>query len=301
MQTVSLINGGQTSRLLGVFAKDIKLSHSIFALPFVGVALTLTGVAGVSITRLAHIVICMIFARSFAMGMNRYLDRDFDAANERTVTRALPAGLVSARAYLSVTLAFGALFVAVAFSLSELAGLLSPLLLAVLAFYSVMKRVSWLTHWYLGFCLGLAPLAAEIALFNRVSASVALVGVAVAFWTAGFDLLYSLQDKSFDKLNGLHSVPAKLGHRAAIWLSRASFVTMVGCLVTAGGVATTGIWWDLGVVAVGLILFYEHWLIRGAMITGTSRRINVAFFNLNALVSVIFLAFSLVDAYVQNT
>jgi 4-hydroxybenzoate polyprenyltransferase len=301
VQTITLINGGQTSRALGVFAKDIKLSHSIFALPFVGVALTLTGVNGVSVAQLARVVICMIFARSFAMGMNRYLDRGFDATNERTRTRALPSGLVSSRFYLAITLVFGALFIAAAFSLSQLAGSLSPLLLVVLAFYSMMKRISWLTHWYLGFCLGLAPVAAEIALFSRVSVSVAFVGVAVAFWTAGFDLLYSLQDKNFDMSNGLHSVPAKFGHQAAIWLSRVSFIAMIICLVVAGNAAMSDFYWDLGVVAVGLVLFYEHWLTRDAMVAGTSARINVAFFNLNALVSILFFLFALADAYVQRT
>lgn len=281
------------------FAKDIKLGHSVFALPFVGVALTLTGLPGVSIQRIGQIIASMVLARSFAMGMNRYLDRDIDAKNERTKTRAIPAGAVTPKGFLAVTLACGVGFVAMSYSLSDLSGRLSPFLLFVLAFYSYMKRLSWLTHWYLGMCLGLAPVAAEIALFSRVSRPVMMVGVAVLFWTAGFDLLYSLQDKEFDKSNGLHSAPSKLGHRAAIWLSRISFALMIAALLTAGHLAGVGLWWNCGVGAVATILFYEHWIIRGAMVTGTSERINLAFFNMNALVSVVFFLFAVVNTYVR--
>jgi 4-hydroxybenzoate polyprenyltransferase len=281
------------------FAKDIKLGHSIFALPFVGVALTLTGLPGVSILRIGQIIACMVLARSFAMGMNRYLDRDIDAKNERTKIRAIPAGAVTPKGYLAVTLACGIGFIAMSFSLSDLSGKLSPFLLFVLAFYSYMKRLSWLTHWYLGMCLGLAPVAAEIALFGRVSRPVLMVGVAVAFWTAGFDLLYSLQDQEFDTCNGLHSAPSKLGHRAAIWLSRISFALMIAALLAAGRMADGGLWWNLGVMAVASILVLEHWIIRGAMVTGKSEKINLAFFNMNALVSVVFFLFAVVNTYVR--
>jgi 4-hydroxybenzoate polyprenyltransferase len=285
--------------MLQAFSSDIKLGHSVFALPFVGVALTLTGLPGIPLEPILKIVVCMVFARSFAMGMNRYLDREFDGKNDRTKQRAIPAGAVTASAYLAITLACGAAFVAVAFSISRLAGSLAPELLVVLAFYSLMKRLSWLTHWYLGMCLGLAPIATEIALFDRVSWPVALVGAAVAFWTAGFDLLYSLQDKEFDQSNNLHSAPSRLGHQAAIWLSRASFVLMLAALGLAGVLAGAGSWWNVGIGVVAAILFTEHWLIRGAMMTGKSDKINLAFFNLNALVSMIFFSFAMVNAYAQ--
>ena len=281
------------------FSKDIKLGHSVFALPFVGVALTLTGLPGVSVGRIAQIIGCMVLARSFAMGMNRYLDRDIDARNDRTKNRALPLGAVAPKGYLAVTVACGLGFVGMAYSLSDLSGRLAPALLMVLAFYSYMKRVSWLTHWYLGMCLGLAPVAAEIALFDRISWPVAMVGVAVSFWTAGFDLLYSLQDKEFDKSNGLHSAPSRFGHKSAIWLSRISFLLMIIALLTAGRLAETGLWWDAGVGAVAVILFFEHWIIRDAMVTGKSEKINLAFFNLNALVSVLFFFFAAANNYAQ--
>lgn len=300
MQVISLDWRMDFMQNLRAFARDIKLSHSIFALPFVGVALLLSGPLDITAFKFLKIVVCMVLARSFAMGMNRFLDRDIDAANSRTKMRVLPSGSVSPSSYLIITTACGVLFIAAAFSLSELAGYLSPALLVVLAFYSLMKKLSWLTHWYLGLCLGLAPLAAEIALYGRVTTPVVLVGLAVALWTAGFDLLYSLQDQDFDRQHGLHSAPAKLGHKAAIWLSRVSFAVMIVTLVFAGMAAGGGIFWYSGVAVVAAILFVEHWLIRDAMRLGTSDKINMAFFNLNAMVSVLFLFFVAVDFYVKN-
>jgi 4-hydroxybenzoate polyprenyltransferase len=285
---------------MGVFFRDIKLSHSLFALPFVGVTLTMTGLQGVDGGRLGMIALCMVFARCFAMGMNRYLDKDLDALNIRTKLRALPAGRASSRNYLLVTLLCGVLFILVAFQLSTFVGQLSPIMLTFLASYSFMKRLSWLTHWYLGICLGLAPLATEIALFGRVSLPIALVGLAVAFWTAGFDLLYALQDREFDVSRGLHSVPARFGHRTAIWLSRACFLAMIVLLVWAGVASHAGVFWMIGVAFVALILLAEHWMIRDALVTGYSNKINAAFFNLNAGVSVCFFTFALLNVYAQS-
>ena len=299
MQVVSLGKQSGFIYSLRVFAQDIKLSHSIFALPFVGVALTLTGVQGVTLLKIIKIVFCMITARSFAMGMNRYLDRGLDRDNQRTNRRALPVGSINPSSYLTITVVFGLLFVVLSFSLSPLAGLLSPILLAVLGFYSLMKRLSWLTHWYLGVCLGLAPIAAQLALFNEVTRPIIALAVAVSAWTAGFDLLYSLQDKEFDRNQGLHSAPAKFGHKAAIWLSRFIFVAMIFSLVLAGQMSGVGAAWYFGVSIVAAILIAEHWIVREAMTLGTSSKINVAFFNLNALVSVLLFIFSVVDLYVR--
>ena len=300
MQTVAVNKHHDWLENLKIFARDIKLSHSIFALPFVGVTLTITGLSEVTSLKILKIIVCMVTARSFAMGVNRYLDKDIDAINQRTRSRALPSGIANSKIYLAITTAFGLVFVVGAFSLSNLAGFLSPLLLMVLALYSLMKKISWLTHWYLGICLGLAPVATQLALFDTVTMPIGLVAVAVAAWTAGFDLLYSLQDREFDQAHGLHSAPAKIGHRGAIWLSRGSFFVMVLALTLVGWVSSVGYWWYLGVVAVGTILCFEHWLIRGAMLTGKSDKINMAFFNLNALVSVLFFLFALVDMYVRG-
>lgn len=285
------------TRSFAAFAMDIKLSHSVFALPFVGSGLLLAHIAVPTPGQIGLIVCCMISARSFAMGMNRFLDRDIDSTNARTVVRAIPSGRLTAKSCLYWSLAFAALFILFATTLSPLAGFLALPLLLVLGLYSNMKRWTWLTHWYLGICLGLAPLAAQIALTGGVTLPVVCMGIAIAFWTAGFDLLYSLQDRAFDVTHQLKSIPARFGPRFALSLSLMSFAVMIICLSLAGWLAHVGAfyWWGLGGVAG--VLVYEHWLVRDAWQAGVSQRINAAFFNANALVSVVFFGFVLMDRY----
>lgn len=288
------------TKSFSAFAADIKLSHSIFALPFVGTGLLLAEITHVESWQVALIVCCMVSARSFAMGMNRYLDSEIDSENVRTKNRAIPAGRLSRPACLAWSLLFATLFVGFASALSRLAGWLAIPLLMVLSSYSLMKRMTWLTHWYLGGCLGLAPIAAQIALQNRVTWPVGLVGIAVALWTAGFDLLYSLQDTSFDVEKGLHSVPAKLGSRAALGLSILSFIGMLSLLTVAGGMSQVGVWYWSGLWFVAMILIFEHWIVRDAWQAGTSKRISAAFFNANALVSVAFFVCVFIDKIVMH-
>lgn len=293
MQSANI--GNKLSRSFRAFAMDIKLSHSVFALPFVATGLIVGDVSFPGLRAMGLILVCMISARSFAMGMNRYLDADIDADNQRTKVRAIPSGEMSKQACLNWSLAFAVVFVISASLLSTLAGLLSVPLLVILAAYSFMKRWTWLTHWYLGVCLGLAPMAAQIALSGEVTLPVALVGVAVTVWTAGFDLLYSLQDRDYDKRNNLHSVPARLGPKAALILSIASFTAMFACLWVVGNLISGGPLFYVGVLSVILILAYEHWLVRDAWTTGCSKNINAAFFTSNAFVSVLFFAFTFLD------
>lgn len=288
------------SKSFGAFAADIKLSHSIFALPFVGTGLLMAGVNEMELSQLVLIILSMVSARSFAMGMNRYLDSDLDSDNSRTSMRAIPSGRLNRRTCLAWSLAFAVIFIVAANSLSSLAGLLAFPLLIVLSFYSFMKRISWMTHWYLGVCLGLAPIAAQIAIKDTVTLPVLLTGGAVALWTAGFDLLYSLQDRVFDVERGLQSVPAKFGPKAALGLSIASFVGMIVLLSLAGHYATVGRWYWGGLSFVGLILCYEHWLVRDAWHHGVSKNISAAFFNVNALVSVAFFVCAVMDAYFSH-
>jgi 4-hydroxybenzoate polyprenyltransferase len=282
------------------FAKDIKISHSIFALPFVGVGILLSPIDQIYFSDIALIVASMICARSFSMGVNRIVDEKFDLKNPRTSARAIPSGRATPDEFWGWTILFGCCFVGLAFQLSKLAGACSIPTLLILGGYSFMKRISWLTHWYLGMCLGLAPIAAEVALVGVVSYPVLLLGISVMFWTAGFDLLYSLQDRKFDVENNLKSVPANFGHKTALLLSIVSFVFMTGCLVLAGYLKGTGILYSLGLVATVLILAIEHWLVREAWTTGTSQNIGPAFFNYNAILSVSFFVFALLDRILFN-
>ena len=280
---------------LAVFASDIKLAHSIFAMPFAASAFVLAALPLPSARQCLLLVVAMVTARSFAMGMNRYLDRRVDAANPRTRGRRIPSGDLRATHGLAWSLLAAAVFTVVAWELSPLAGFCAPPLLVVLMLYSYMKRWTILTHWYLGFCLGLAPVAVEVALRGQISLPTALLGLAVALWTAGFDVLYALQDLTFDQETGLKSIPSRFGPRRSLWISRACFAAMVVLLGLAGVASDRSVVYYLGVVAVAALLTWEHVLVRDARDTGVSRHLNVAFFNLNAYVSVVFCAFAVLD------
>jgi 4-hydroxybenzoate polyprenyltransferase len=290
---------GDALRSFRPFAADIKLAHSIFALPFAMAAFPLGGLPVPTLRQLALVVLCMVGARTFAMGMNRVLDREVDATNPRTRGRGIPRGALTVGQGLAWSLAAAALFVVAASALSPLAGYCALPLLGVLLLYSLMKRLTWLTHWYLGFCLGLAPIGVQIALTGTASPAVLLLGVAVCFWTAGFDVLYALQDLEFDRVNGLYSVPRRFGPRRSLWISRASFALMVMALASAGVLAGAGRVYYGGVAAVAALLAYEHFLVRDACHDGKSRHLGVAFFNLNAYVSVVFFVFAELDWLVR--
>jgi len=279
------------------FAADIKIAHSVFALPFAMSAFVLGHLPLPSIKQALLLLLCMITARSFAMGINRVLDHRLDQANPRTRGRMIPRGALSTRQGFAWSALAGIVFIAAAFALSLVCGYSAPLLLAVLAMYTLMKRLTWLTHWYLGMCLGLAPIAVSIALTGRAPLAVLLVGIGVCLWTAGFDILYALQDREFDQQHHLHSIPSRFGSATALWVSRCCFAAMSTALILAGRWAGQGPLYYVGVAVVTALLIYEQILVRDAKINGTSPHINLAFFTMNAYVSVIYFAFTALDAY----
>lgn len=277
------------------FVSDIKIAHTIFALPFALSAFCFWHNYSLGGAKLAWILLCMLSARSFAMGANRYLDRTIDGDNPRTAGRLIPSGRLDANWGLFWTLIWAAIFVVGARQLGTLALGCSVPLLAILGSYSLMKRISWLTHWYLGACLGLAPIAVSIACFGAVNRSILMVGAAVALWTAGFDIIYAQQDRSFDMFKGLHSVPARFGVSKALWISRVSFAGASLLFVLAGLVATKGTLYYCGVGLLSAILVYEHWLIRDLPEGRGNEKIDVAFFNVNGFVSIAFFVFAAAD------
>jgi 4-hydroxybenzoate polyprenyltransferase len=272
---------------LATYSRMIKLSHSVFALPFaLAAALLASREVSTTWTQWALIVACMVTARSSAMGFNRLVDARYDALNPRTASRELPSGAISSRAAWAFTLGSAALFVLLSGLLGEDTLALSPVALAVVWGYSLTKRFTWLCHLWLGGALGLAPVAVWIALTGTVAPAALLLAAAVATWVAGFDLIYACQDVDFDRSIGLQSAPARLGVTAALALSAVLHVGTVGCLVALPGLVTLGPAYGVGVLGIGAVLVYEHTLVSPSDLS----RVDKAFFDLNGYVSLLFLA-----------
>jgi 4-hydroxybenzoate polyprenyltransferase len=279
------------------FGRMIKFSHSIFALPFAfsGAALA-AAQAGISVVQVAWITLAMVGARSAAMGFNRLADRHLDAANPRTSGRELPQGVVSPTAVgLFVVISSAALAFS-AWQLNPLCLYLSPLVLAVLFFYSLCKRFTWASHLVLGLSLGGAPLGAWIAVTGSIAWPPILLGLAVLLWVAGFDIFYACQDYEHDISVGLHSIPARFGIERALVMARVLHLLAVVMMVLVGRSAGLNMVYWVGVGAIAVLLLYEHRLVRSDDLT----RVNMAFFNLNAVISVLYLLFTLADLLVMG-
>jgi 4-hydroxybenzoate polyprenyltransferase len=274
-------------RNLRVTLEMIKWEHSIFALPFAlcGAMLAAGGLPGVH--QLIWIVVAMISARSAAMAFNRLVDVSIDAANPRTHTRALPAGILTPSFVSTFVVISCSIFVLAAFELNRLSLVLSPVALAILLLYSYTKRFTRWSHLVLGFALGIAPAGAWIAVRGSLDPRILLLTAAVTFWVGGFDVLYSCQDCEFDRLSGLHSIPRHAGIPAALWTARVFHVVMLALLVALVLVFSLGKLALVGVLAVALLLTYEHSLVS----TRDLSKLNAAFFTMNGIISVVFFFF----------
>jgi len=280
------------ARPLRTTLEMIKFSHTIFALPFALLSAVFAAGGWPDSATLAKIVLAMVGARSAAMAHNRLVDRGIDAANPRTATRALPSGALSV-AYVRVFLAVSvAVFVGAAASLNRLALLLSPVALALLFLYAYAKRFTPLSHVLLGLCLAMAPVGAWIAVRGTLSPTAVLLGLAVLFWTAGFDVIYSLQDEEHDRRVGLRSLPAKLGSRGALAISAAFHGIMVALLVAAWRLTGSGWLFGIGIAATAAALLYQHAIVR----PGDLSRVNAAFFTANGFVSLALAMCGITDA-----
>ena len=276
---------------LRVTLEMIKWEHSIFALPFAlcGAMLAADGLP--STHQLVWIVVAMIAARSAAMAFNRWADATIDAANPRTRARALPSGQLSPAFVGTFVVVSSATFILAASRLNRLTLWLSPLALAVLLLYSYTKRVTRWSHLILGFALGIAPAAAWIAVRGALDPRILLLTAAVTFWVGGFDVVYACQDYDFDRQAGLHSLPRHFGIRGALWMARAFHFLMVGLLIALLIVFGMGKVAAAGVLAVILLLLYEHSLVRSNDLS----KLNAAFFTMNGVISVVFLVFVAAD------
>ncbi|HEY6478342.1 MAG TPA: UbiA-like polyprenyltransferase [Polyangia bacterium] len=278
--------------MISKFGRMIKFEHTLFALPFAMAAAAIAARGhGLTLARLAGIVLAMAGARTAAMGFNRIVDRHLDAKNPRTAGREIPAGAISVRAAWTMTLAATALFVGAAAALGPLCLALSPVALVFLYGYSFTKRFTALCHLFLGLAIASGPAGAWIAVRGDFGWAPGLLMIAVGAWIAGFDVLYALADRDFDRTAGLHSIPARFGVSGALAISAVFHLITAGALLALASVAYLGAPYLVGVAVVIALLAYEHAIVRPNDLS----RLDVAFFNLNGYVSVAFFVATLVD------
>ncbi len=274
----------------------VKFSHTIFALPF---ALVGFGLAYLSFPSnfnwwlLIYMLLCMIFARNAAMAFNRYIDRHFDLLNERTKNRELPSKIIKPKNVLFFIIANIFLFIITSYQINHLAFFLSPVALFVILFYSYSKRFTSLCHFILGASLAIAPIGAYIVLSNKFDIVPLFLSGAVLFWVAGFDILYSLQDEDFDKNNNLKSIPQRFGRKNALIISSISHIFSIIFLFSIIFVIKTSWFYIIGLSIFSIILIWEHLIVKPSDIS----RINTAFATMNAIASIIFAVFALVDMF----
>lgn len=271
----------------------IKFEHTLFALPFAFLGMILAAEGWPRWATVGWIVMAMVGARSAAMGFNRLVDRHFDAENPRTAQRALPAQQIAPRFVGLFVLSSSVVFLLAAWRLNRLTLILAPIALVVLLGYSYTKRFTSWSHLILGLALGGAPLGGWIAVRGDVAATPLLLTAIVLCWVAGFDVLYALQDLEFDRDRGLHSIPARLGERPALWVSGLLHLAMLGLLVALPRTYPPGLGWAywLGVAGCAALLGYQHTIVR----PGDLSRLDAAFFQANGLLAVWLFAMTAVD------
>lgn len=281
---------------IGITLEMIKWEHSVFALPFALCGAMLAAGGMPTIAQLGWIFLCMVSARSAAMAFNRLADAQIDAANPRTAARALPAGIVSQKFVTMFVMVSCGVFVLAAAQLNRVTLYLSPIALAIVLLYSFTKRFSRWSHLLLGLALGAAPAAAWIAIRGSLDPRILLLTAAVTFWVGGFDVLYACQDIDFDRAYGLNSVPQAYGIAPALWLARVLHLLMLALLVALVLMFSLGKIAMLGVVAVALLLAYEHSLVSAKDLS----KLNAAFFTMNGVISVVFFVFIAADILLRT-
>jgi 4-hydroxybenzoate polyprenyltransferase len=285
---------GQTFRGQGAFLRHVnlvRLPHTIFALPFALVGVVLASyVAPITVTDVLWVIVAFTSARFAAMGFNRVVDRENDALNPRTRSREIPSGAMTVReARVAVMIASIVFFIA-AWQLNLLCLILAPVALGWVLFYSYTKRFTRWSHLVLGVGLSIAPVGGYLAITGSWSDPwwmLIALAIAVATWVGGFDILYALQDVSFDRENGLYSVPAAYGEVNALGIARVLHLTTVAALAIAGIGAGAGAVYFAGALVAGLLLLYEHSLVK----SDDFSRLDAAFFTMNGVISIVFFGF----------
>ncbi len=276
---------------LRIFFETIKFEHSIFALPFAVASAFLAYEGWPDWMLLAWVIVAMVSLRTFAMAANRLVDAEIDRRNPRTADRALPRGIIGKPEVWGYMAVSTVIFVVSAWQLHQLALWLSPIPIAVAFVYPYLKRFTWLAHFGIGAVYVIVPPAVAIAMTGMMPLEFVVLGLSAMLWVSSFDILYAIADVDFDRAHGLHSIPARFGIGNAITISRALHVATLLILAVALAVATAGIIAWLGVAAVGILLAYEHSLVRETDLT----KLDTAFFTMNGVISVVFAAFVIAD------
>lgn len=274
-----------------LFLELIKFPHTIFALPFAFTGAVLAAQGIPEGTKIFWILVAMVGARTGAMAVNRLVDMDLDALNPRTAHRPLPRGLLQPFTVLVIVVLAFCLLVFAAAQLNRLCLLLSPVAIGLTVFYSYTKRFTSFSHLILGLCLACAPIGAWIAVLGRVDLPPLVLGLAVLFWVAGFDILYALADIEFDRASGLYSIPARLGGNAGMRVSLLFHIAVPILLGIVGQLLHLGPLYYLGVLFIVFLLGYEHVTVRRHGL----ERLEAAFFNVNGFISITLFTFTLLD------
>ncbi len=274
----------------------IKFSHTIFAMPFAIIGFVQgTGHSSSPFNwqLFLLVILCMVFARSAAMAFNRYIDKDIDAANPRTVIREIPSGIIKPGNALAFVIINCLLFISCTYFINPLCFYLSPVALLVVLGYSLSKRFTWLCHLILGVGLSLAPIGAYIAVTGKFNLIPLLYSFAVLSWVAGFDIIYALQDEDFDKKQQLKSIPVLLGKKNALLFSTLLHTITFSLVVYAGFVQPSNFFYWTGTTLFSGLLLYQHLIVKPSDLS----RVNLAFFTTNGIASVIFATFFVIDFY----
>ena len=280
----------------------VKFSHTVFALPFalIGFFLAIKTGEHESLIFTAYdlrlfipVILCMVFARNNAMAFNRYVDRDIDSLNPRTLMREIPASIIKPRSALFFTIINGTLFIITTFFINRLCFFLSPVALLVINGYSYTKRFTALSHLVLGLGLALAPIGAYIAVTGKFAVLPAIFSTIVLFWVAGFDIIYALQDEEFDNSQKLKSIPAWLGKKKAINVSVVLHLISACFVITAGILNASDFLYWIGTSIFLLLLVYQHLIVKPSDIS----KVNMAFATMNGIASITFAAFTILSLY----
>lgn len=276
------------------FIKMIKLEHSLFALPFAFVGMILAANGLPSWNVILWVVVAMVGARSAAMGVNRYADAEIDARNPRTASREIPTGNISKKATLFYILVSLALYFTAAFMLNRLTAVLSPIPVLIFILYAYAKRFTNFCHVILGIALGLAPICAWIAVTGSIDTAPFILGAAVILWVAGFDILYAIQDIEYDRIEGLHSIPAVFGTGGSLIIARILHFAAICLFISLMAFTNLGYIYLAGVLLSGALMAYEHSLVSKDDLS----KLNMAFFNMNAYISITIMIFTIIDIWV---